>query len=99
MLNESDQYKLRQRSTWDEDTREWKVPLFIFNKVQDEVAFPTLGAKARVQQARDDRHLAFPSDGGVNGSHSSRSRSKYDRETFSDMEHDGGHAPHAHYSH
>ena len=48
MLNDSDQYKLKQRSTWDEDSREWSIPLFILNKMQDEVAFPTIGAKARV---------------------------------------------------
>ena len=89
MLNETDQYKLKQRSTWDEDSREWSIPLFILNKIQDEVAFPTIGAKARVQQARNDRNLAFPSEAGHNGSLSSRSRSKYDREPFSDMDNDG----------
>ena len=49
MLNESDLYKLRQRSNWDEDTREWTIPLFILNKIQDDAAFPTIGAKARVE--------------------------------------------------
>lgn len=88
MLNESDQYKLKQRSAWDEDSRDWNIPLFILSKIQDEVAFPTIGAKARVQQARDDRQLSFPGDGHINGSRSSRSRSKYDRDLYSDMEHD-----------
>ena len=37
MLNESDQYKLKDRSAWDEDTREWTIPLFIVNKKQDEI--------------------------------------------------------------
>ena len=49
MLNESDLYKLRQRSTWDEDTRDWSIPLFILSKIQDDAAFPTIGAKARVE--------------------------------------------------
>jgi len=48
MLTENDQYKLRDKSTWDEDNRDWTVPLFILHKMQDEVAFPTIGAKARV---------------------------------------------------
>ena len=62
MLNDSDQYKLRQRSVWDEDAREWTVPLFILHKMQDEVAFPTIGAKARVSQARDEREIEFRVD-------------------------------------
>ena len=49
MLTESDQYKLRDRSSWDEDSRDWTVPLFILQKIGDEVAFPTIGAKQRVE--------------------------------------------------
>lgn len=94
MLNDSDQYKLRQRSVWDEDTREWTVPLFILHKIQDEVAFPTIGAKARVSQARDEREIEFRTD--LNSrfidSASNRSRSGYNRRdgggNYSEQNHD-----------
>ena len=87
MLNENDQYKLKDRSAWDEDTREWTVPLFILNKKQDEVAFPTIGAKARVEQAREERDLFFPGDKpSIMDSSRSRSRSKFNlqRDNFSE---------------
>jgi len=86
MLNEQDQYKLRQRSSWDEDTRDWTIPLFILNKIQDEVAFPTIGAKARVQQAKDERTLLFAGERAseIAPSRRNHSSSKYDRSSFSD---------------
>lgn len=82
MLNENDQYKLRERSTWDEDSREWTVPLFILHKMQDEVAFPTIGAKARVSQARDEREIEFRVDNNgrmIDSARNSRSKSNYNR--------------------
>jgi len=91
MLNESDQYKLRDRSSWDEDRREWSIPLFILNKIQDEVGFPTIGAKARVQQTKDERALFFPSEraSGRLGKDSNSSNSvTKQRNTYSDVEHD-----------
>lgn len=86
MLTENDQYKLRERSTWDEDTRDWTVPLFLLHKMQDEVAFPTIGAKARVEQARAEREITFPGESGGAGSQHSRSRSKYRRDNYSEQE-------------
>ena len=87
MLNENDQYKLRERACWDEDTREWTIPPFILQKLQDEVAFPTIGVKARVEQAREDREVQFADDHHVNGS--KRSHSKYPiRENYSDQDGD-----------
>ena len=91
MLNDNDQYKLRERSTWDEDSREWTVPLFILHKMQDEVAFPTIGAKARVSQARNEREVEFRVDGNgrfIDSAKNSRSRSGYNRRdggTFSEQ--------------
>ena len=89
MLRENDQYKLRERASWDEDTREWTIPLFILPKIQDEVAFPTIGAKARVKQSREEREVSFMNDIYDGGSRGSRSRSKYGgganvRDTFSE---------------
>ena len=91
MLNESDLYKLRQRSTWDEDTRDWSIPLFILSKIQDDAAFPTIGAKARVEQSRDERQLQFPDEVGhnLNSNQGSRSRSKYMRDNYSDADNNG----------
>lgn len=87
MLTENDQYKLRERSTWDEDTRDWTVPLFLLHKMQDEVAFPTIGAKARVEQVREEREMTFPGESGGAGSQHSRSRSKYrPRDNYSEQE-------------
>lgn len=57
MLREHDLYKLRERAQWDEDTREWAVPLFMISQKQGDVAFPTIGAKARVEQAREEREI------------------------------------------
>ena len=90
MLTENDQYKLRDRSTWDEDSRDWTVPLFILHKMQDEVAFPTIGAKARVEQARVEREIHFHGDAGYRDASNPRSRPTYLRDNFSeqDGEHD-----------
>ena len=103
MLNDNDQYKLRERSTWDEDSREWTVPLFILHKMQDEVAFPTIGAKARVNQARDEREIEFRVDSNgrmVDSARQSRSKSGYNHRdggaNFSDQngeQDDGIHDP------
>lgn len=89
MLTENDQYKLRDKSTWDEDNRDWTVPLFILHKMQDEVAFPTIGAKARVEQAREERTIQFGGDSkNYRDSSRARSRSKYMTENTSEQ--DGG---------
>jgi len=61
------------------------------NKIQDEAAFPTIGAKARVEQSRDERHLQFPGEvGGIGSNRGSRSRSKYMQDNYSDADHEGG---------
>ncbi len=87
MLRENDQYKLRERSSWDEETRDWTIPLFILQKIQDEVAFPTIGAKARVEQARVDREVYFTDELHPNGS-GTRSREKYSQENYSEQDGD-----------
>ena len=62
LLSENEQYKVHQRSKWDDERGEWNVPQFQFNLKSKDVSFPTINAKERVEQAKDERELALVSD-------------------------------------
>lgn len=62
MLSENELYKLHQRSKWDEEKNDWLVPQFQFNLKSKDISFPTINAKQRVEQAKDERELAVMSD-------------------------------------
>jgi hypothetical protein len=49
MLKDSDQYKIRQKSSWDENTKTWYIPNFIIGEKKTNVAFPTINGKSRVE--------------------------------------------------
>ena len=49
LLTENELFKLHQKSEWDEEKSDWKIPLFTFNSKSKEVAFPTINAKQRVE--------------------------------------------------
>ena len=81
MLSKGELYKLRQKANWNDDTQQWQIPLFIFNAKQGDVAFPTINAKTRVEQSKDDRELNFADEN--NGSPSRRSARKWQGEDAS----------------
>lgn len=45
MLKESDIYKIKQKSAWDEIRKEWTVPAFILTDKKQDVSFPTINGK------------------------------------------------------
>jgi len=45
MLKESDIYKIKQRSGWDENKKEWTVPAFLLTDKKADVSFPTINGK------------------------------------------------------
>lgn len=49
MLKESDIYKIKQKSAWDEFRKEWTVPAFILTDKKQDVSFPTINGKQRVE--------------------------------------------------
>ena len=71
MLKDSDLFKIRQRSSWNEETKEWSVPHFLLTDKKTDVAFPTINAKQRVDQVREDRSVTFDRAGSDVGSHKS----------------------------
>jgi len=62
MLSASDQYKIRQKSTWDDPTKTWTIPHFITVDKKSDIAFPTINAKQRVDQSKEDKEISFESD-------------------------------------
>jgi hypothetical protein len=48
MLKETDIFKIKQRSMWDEGRKEWSVPHFILQEKKSDVTFPTINGKSRV---------------------------------------------------
>ena len=44
-LKNSDQYKIRQKVSWDDNKKEWNIPLFILCTKKDDVQFPTINEK------------------------------------------------------
>ena len=59
LLSENELYKLHQRSKWDDEKGDWSIPHFTFNPKSKDVAFPTINAKARNEQQKDDREIAI----------------------------------------
>jgi len=59
LLSEHELYKLHQRSKWDDEKGDWAIPHFTFNPKTKDVAFPTINAKARNEQQKDDREIAI----------------------------------------
>jgi len=57
MLKESDIIKIKQRSVWEENKKEWSIPSFILTDKKSDISFPTINGKQRVDQVRDDRHI------------------------------------------
>ena len=57
LLSEHELYKLHQRSKWDDERGDWSIPMFTFNPKAKDISFPTINAKARVDQAKDEREI------------------------------------------
>lgn len=57
LLKESDIFKIKQRSSFDESRKEWTIPSFLLNDKKTDVSFPTINGKQRVDQMRDDRAI------------------------------------------
>ena len=57
LLNENELYKLHQRSKWDDEKGDWFIPYFTFNPKQKDIQFPTINAKQRVEQQKEDREI------------------------------------------
>jgi hypothetical protein len=57
MLSENELYKLHQRSKWDDERGDWNIPLFTFNPKAKDISFPTINAKQRVDQAKEEREI------------------------------------------
>ena len=53
MLKDSDVFKIKSRSTYDEGRKEWTVPSFLLSDKKAEVSFPTINARQRVDEMKD----------------------------------------------
>lgn len=62
-MKDSDIHKARQRSVWNENSKEWQIPSFILSDKKAEISFPTISGKQRVDQAREDKSIVFDRDG------------------------------------
>lgn len=45
ILKDSDLFKIKQRSVWDEGRKEWSIPSFLLNDKKSEVNFPSIAGK------------------------------------------------------
>ena len=59
MLTENELYKLQSRAKWDDERGDWSIPLFTFNPKSKDISFPTINAKSRIEQAKDERELTI----------------------------------------
>ena len=59
LLSENELYKLHQRSKWDDEKGDWSIPHFTFNAKVKDLAFPTINAKARNEQQKEDREITI----------------------------------------
>jgi len=57
MFSDNEIYKMHQRAKWDEEKADWTIPFFTFNPKEKVIAFPTINAKQRVEQMKEDREL------------------------------------------
>lgn len=62
LLSENELYKLHQRSKWDDEKGDWTIPMFTFNLKNKDISFPSINAKQRVEQAKDERELNIQED-------------------------------------
>lgn len=62
LLSENELQKLHQRSKWDDERGEWSIPQFTFNHRTADIAFPTINAKQRVEQTKEERELRIKGD-------------------------------------
>lgn len=59
LLSDNELYKLNEKSKWDEERGEWTIPMFTLNSKSKEISFPTINAKQRVEQMKEDRDIFF----------------------------------------
>ena len=57
LFSENELYKLHAKSKWDDERGDWSIPFFTFNHRTKDIAFPTINAKARVEQTKEEREL------------------------------------------
>lgn len=57
LLSEHELYKLHQKSKWLDEKGDWDIPMFTFNPKAKDISFPTINARARVDQAKEEREL------------------------------------------
>ena len=57
LFSENELYKLHNKSKWDDERGDWTIPLFTFNPKNKDIAFPSIHAKSRVEQAKEEREL------------------------------------------
>ncbi len=57
VFKEADIFKIKQRSSFDENKKEWTIPVFLLADKKSDISFPTINGKQRVEQARDERHI------------------------------------------
>lgn len=57
LLTDNELYKLNEKAKWDEEKLDWQIPYFSFNHKSREVSFPTINAKQRADQLKEDRDL------------------------------------------
>ena len=62
LLSENELQKLHQRSKWDDERGDWSIPFFTFNHRTKDIAFPTINAKQRVEQTKEERELRIQGD-------------------------------------
>jgi len=59
LLSDNELYKLHQRSKWNDEKGDWAIPHFTFNPKSKDLAFPTIHAKQRVDQQKEERDIAI----------------------------------------
>lgn len=62
LFSENELYKLHNKSKWDEERGDWTIPLFTFNPKNKDISFPSINAKSRVEQSKDERELHIKED-------------------------------------
>ena len=62
LLSDNELYKLHQKAKWDDEKGDWHIPYFTFNPKNKDIAFPTINAKERAQQAKEDREIDIHGD-------------------------------------
>ena len=59
MLSDHELFKLHNKAKWDDEKLDWQIPLFTFNPKGKDISFPTINAKQRVDQIKDERELVI----------------------------------------